>query len=83
MALIFDKTELEGRIQQLPAINHNGSLKTLIEVVQFYNRGGRPNSSLDKVMAGGCICNELRIVGFDSHSVTAYDASSSLFIQRG
>ena len=29
---------------------HNGSLKTLIEVVQFYNRGGRPNSNLDKVM---------------------------------
>jgi len=29
---------------------HNGSLKTLIDVVQFYNRGGNPNSHLDKLM---------------------------------
>lgn len=29
---------------------HNGSLKTLIEVVQFYNRGGSSNSNLDKLM---------------------------------
>jgi cytochrome c peroxidase len=29
---------------------HNGSLKTLIDVVQFYNRGGIANSHLDKLM---------------------------------
>ncbi len=29
---------------------HNGSLKTLIEVVQFYNRGGSSNSYLDRLM---------------------------------
>jgi cytochrome c peroxidase len=29
---------------------HNGSLKTLIDVVQFYNRGGNANSHLDKLM---------------------------------
>lgn len=29
---------------------HNGSLKTLIDVVQFYNRGGAANSHLDKLM---------------------------------
>ena len=29
---------------------HNGSLKTLIDVVQFYNRGGNTNSHLDKLM---------------------------------
>lgn len=29
---------------------HNGSLKTLIEVVQFYNRGGTSNSYLDRPM---------------------------------
>lgn len=29
---------------------HNGSLKTLIEVVQFYNRGGNANSHLDQLM---------------------------------
>lgn len=29
---------------------HDGSLKTLIDVVQFYNRGGNPNSHLDKRM---------------------------------
>ena len=28
----------------------NGSLKTLIDVVQFYNRGGIANSHLDKLM---------------------------------
>src|SRR5215208_2154850 len=29
---------------------HDGSLKTLIDVVQFYNRGGNPNSHLDKLV---------------------------------
>lgn len=29
---------------------HNGSLKTLIDVVRFYNRGGNPNSHLDTSM---------------------------------
>jgi len=29
---------------------HNGSLKTLIDVVRFYNRGGNPNSHLDARM---------------------------------
>jgi cytochrome c peroxidase len=29
---------------------HNGSLKTLIDVVRFYNRGGTPNSHLDTRM---------------------------------
>jgi cytochrome c peroxidase len=29
---------------------HDGSLKTLIDVVQFYNRGGNPNSYLDERM---------------------------------
>jgi cytochrome c peroxidase len=29
---------------------HDGSLKTLIEVVRFYNRGGNPNSHLDERM---------------------------------
>lgn len=29
---------------------HNGSLKTLIDVIQFYNRGGNPNSHLDKLI---------------------------------
>lgn len=29
---------------------HNGSLKTLIDVVQFYNRGGNANSHLDRLM---------------------------------
>lgn len=29
---------------------HNGSLKTLIDVVRFYNRGGNPNSHLDTRM---------------------------------
>lgn len=27
---------------------HDGSIKTLIDVVQFYNRGGNPNRYLDK-----------------------------------
>jgi cytochrome c peroxidase len=29
---------------------HNGSLKSLIAVVQFYNRGGIANRRLDKLM---------------------------------
>jgi len=29
---------------------HNGSEKTLIDVVRFYNRGGNPNAALDKNM---------------------------------
>lgn len=29
---------------------HDGSLKTLIDVVRFYNRGGNPNSHLDERM---------------------------------
>jgi cytochrome c peroxidase len=29
---------------------HNGSLKTLREVLDFYNKGGEPNSNLDKDM---------------------------------
>jgi cytochrome c peroxidase len=29
---------------------HDGSIKTLIDVVQFYNRGGNSNSHLDKLM---------------------------------
>ena len=29
---------------------HDGSLKSLIDVVQFYNRGGNANSHLDKLM---------------------------------
>jgi cytochrome c peroxidase len=30
---------------------HDGSLATLEEVVQFYNRGGKPNSNLDPALA--------------------------------
>ncbi|MEK7244480.1 MAG: hypothetical protein AAB223_00490, partial [Pseudomonadota bacterium] len=26
---------------------HDGSIASLVEVVQFYNRGGRPNPGLD------------------------------------
>jgi cytochrome c peroxidase len=29
---------------------HDGSLKTLEEVVDFYDKGGIPNKNLDKVM---------------------------------
>jgi cytochrome c peroxidase len=27
---------------------HNGSIKTLLDVVRFYNKGGEQNSNLDK-----------------------------------
>ena len=42
------KEEELRNIEQTGPYMHNGSQKTLMEVVEFYDKGGEKNSNLDK-----------------------------------
>lgn len=44
------KTPTLGDIELTGPYMHNGSQKTLMDVVKFYSRGGEPNSNLDERM---------------------------------
>lgn len=44
------KTPTLREIEHTAPYMHDGSLKTLEEVVEFYNKGGKPNKNLDELM---------------------------------
>jgi cytochrome c peroxidase len=45
----FKTPTLRGLTETAPYM-HDGSIATLEEVVEFYQRGGNPNSNLDTIM---------------------------------
>ena len=56
------KTPTLRQVGRTPPYMHDGSLRTLEEVVEFYDRGGHPNPYLD---------GELRPLGLSAHSKRA------------
>lgn len=71
------KTPTLRHVAETAPYMHDGSLVTLEEVVEFYNRGGRPNPHLDGEI------RPLGLIGEEKHALIAFLKSLSGTIQEG
>lgn len=71
------KTPTLRHVAETAPYMHDGSLVTLEEVVEFYNRGGRPNPHLDGEI------RPLGLTGEEKHALIAFLKSLSGTIQEG
>ena len=71
------KTPTLREIAQTGPYMHDGSLATLEEVVDFYDRGGRPNPAIDPEL------HPLRLTPEEKHALVAFLKSLSGSIREG